>query len=241
VVSNVAFFSFALFLELCLLSGLFDNSLITYSKTKSRSECIQATRDRISVFSQLKGCLWVLSGPTMVVSMLINVFVMDYLCPASVRTASNWPSMGAFICQVVLMLIIGDFSLYWGHRIQHMNEFLWKSCHWYHHQLDTPTPISTVYINKTDATLQGGLPLLIASFFIRPHPYVVYAFMAIRLADNAVNHCGMDSVLINTLFLKCLPFRGSVGHHDSHHKYSNYTKNAKNFGEYFDIWDKIFG
>jgi sterol desaturase/sphingolipid hydroxylase (fatty acid hydroxylase superfamily) len=32
-----------------------------------------------------------------------------------------------------------------------------------------------------------------------------------------------------------------VGHHDYHHKYSNYSKNAKNYAEFFLVWDQIFG
>ena len=47
----------------------------------------------------------------------------------------------------------------------------------------------------------------------------------------------------NLLFLKMLPFRASVAVHDAHHKYSNYPKNAKNFGENFWLpgyaWEDI--
>lgn len=238
--SNVSFFGSALFLELCLASGQFDDCLITYSANNPRKDCIKATRGRISAFAQLKGCLWVMMGPTVIVSMLVNTFLMNFLNPVTPAN-EKLPPLQYCILQIALLLICNDFLLYWGHRIQHMNEFLWKNCHWYHHQLDTPTPVSTIYIDKTDATLQGGLPMIIASALLRPHPFVVYAFMAVRVADNAINHSGMDSKLLNFLFLKYLPFRGAVGHHDSHHKYSNYTTNAKNFGEYFYLWDVMFG
>lgn len=238
-VSNAAFFGSAAVLELLLASGLCNNCLIAYG-AKSRPDSISSTRARISFFEQLRGCVWILCGPTVLLSMLVNAHLMHLLRPMSIPTEAP-PAIVPFILQVLLMLIINDFVLYWGHRIQHMNEFLWRRCHWYHHQLDTPTAVSTVYIDSADAILQGGLPLILASCVIRAHPCVVYVFMFLRVADNAVNHCGMESPIVNFLFLKFLPFRAPVGHHDSHHRFSNYTKNAKNFGEYFWIWDYMFG
>ena len=214
--------------------------MISYSKKKSRKGALADTHQRISLRSQFLGCLWVLAGPTIVVNMALNIAFMEHLRPIAISDMNSppWPQ---FVLQVVEMLLIGDFILYWGHRFQHMSETLWNKCHAYHHQLDTPTALSTIYIDNFDATLQGGLPLIIASAVLRPHPYVVYTFMALRVADNAVNHCGMNSKLINFLFLKYFPGRGAVGHHDYHHKYSNYSSNAKNFGEYFYVWDVLFG
>ena len=50
-----------------------------------------------------------------------------------------------------------------------------------------------------------------------------------------------EKPLRNLLFLKFLPFRAGVAVHDAHHRYSNYPKNAKNFGENFWLWDWAFG
>lgn len=238
--ANLWFFSCVIFLESSLATGYLDGSMITYSRNKSRKDCIAATRNRIGGFTQLKSCIWNMLGPQALFSALINIYLMDYIAPVSADSTPP-PSLHIGAIQVVALLVIGDFFLYWGHRVQHMSEFLWKSCHSFHHQLDSPTPVSTAYIDKIDATLQGGFPFILSAAIIRPHPFVMYAFMMLRVADNAINHSGVESTILNLLFLKYLPFRGSVSHHDGHHRFSNHTKNAKNFGEYFIIWDLIFG
>ncbi len=45
---------------------------------------------------------------------------------------------------------------YCGHRVQHDVEYLWRTRHSFHHQVGTPSPVTTVYIDKDDATLQVG-------------------------------------------------------------------------------------
>uniref|UniRef100_A0A7S4PI00 Fatty acid hydroxylase domain-containing protein n=1 Tax=Paramoeba aestuarina TaxID=180227 RepID=A0A7S4PI00_9EUKA len=133
------------------------------------------------------------------------------------------------------------FFLYWGHRVQHEVEFLWKNFHYFHHQLITPTPVGTVFIHPIDATLQGGIPILLAAISTQPHPLTFACFAFCRVAENVANHSGTKWSLMDLLFLKCLPFRAGVIHHDSHHKFSNYSRNAKNYGEAFWLWDYVFG
>jgi sterol desaturase/sphingolipid hydroxylase (fatty acid hydroxylase superfamily) len=38
-----------------------------------------------------------------------------------------------------------------------------------------------------------------------------------------------------------LPLRASIKHHDAHHRFSNHSKNAKNYAESFWIFDALFG
>jgi sterol desaturase/sphingolipid hydroxylase (fatty acid hydroxylase superfamily) len=32
-----------------------------------------------------------------------------------------------------------------------------------------------------------------------------------------------------------------ISHHDSHHKFMQFSKNAKNYGENWLLWDQLFG
>jgi len=139
------------------------------------------------------------------------------------------------------MVLLNDLALYFGHRVQHESEFLWKHCHSKHHTITTPSPVSTVYIDPIDATLQGGLPIVFACIIVKPAALTFYAFVMQRVAENCFNHSGLDSSLADLLFLKSLPGRASVGHHDAHHRFSNYNRNAKNYGEAFWVWDWAFG
>jgi hypothetical protein len=49
---------------------------------------------------------------------------------------------------------------------------------------------------------QGSLPILLAAVLVRPAPVLLYLFIAARLGENAVNHSGLDSTLIDVLTLK---------------------------------------
>lgn len=139
------------------------------------------------------------------------------------------------------MHFIGDFFLYWGHRIQHEIPYLWENYHKVHHTLETPSATGTLYIHDKDALLQGSLPLIFAIALVRPHSLAAYSYIFFRIFENAVNHSGIEAWWLNVMSLKCLPFRASVRHHDSHHRYSHYGKGAKNYAEFFWVWDYIFG
>jgi sterol desaturase/sphingolipid hydroxylase (fatty acid hydroxylase superfamily) len=238
--ANVGFFVTCVLLEL-LAPSLGQSQFITYSKDKSRDKFLAATQSRVSFMTQLKFCFWTMLGPTALFNGVVSAFIGDYLFPFKAG-GTVVPPVTIMLLQVFLLLLIGDFGLYWGHRIQHSVPFLWKHCHSLHHTLDTPSPVSTLYIDGFDAFLQAALPILVSSLVVRPHPVSYYVYIALRLCDNAVNHCGLEPHPIIDLFtLKFLPFRASVGHHDSHHKYSGYTGAAKNYAEYFWIWDYMFG
>lgn len=84
-----------------------------------------------------------------------------------------------------------------------------------------------------NTAVQGAIPFAVAAVLVRPHPAVLYAYIAARLAENALNHSGIDSPLLDLITLKALPFRASVAFHDAHHKYSNHAFHARNYGESF--------
>ena len=105
----------------------------------------------------------------------------------------------------------------------------------------TPSPISTLYIDSIDATVQATLPLFFGGILARPHPLCFAFYCCVRVAENVLNHCGMESPLLTLVSLKFLPFRASPSFHDYHHRYSNYHGDAKNYGENFMLWDRMFG
>ena len=98
--------------------------------------------------------------------------------------------------------------------------------------LSTPSPFPWV---------SAGLPILLASVVVFPHPITLYAYIVARIAENTINHSGVDNWFVDAVFMKFLPFRAKVAHHDYHHKFSNHASNAKNFGENWTLWDDLFG
>lgn len=236
----LAYSSSAIAMEYLITTSWAEDKLIAQTKGISRREAIKKTREKVPVKQQLKNILSQLVGPTAIFNAglaykMATTFIPQVkypLLPSSLPTAA---------LQFVAMELVGDFFLYWGHRIQHDIPFFWENFHSLHHTLDTPTPIGTIYIHPVDATLQGALPLLFALLAIRPHPLIAYLYIFSRISENVFHHSGLDSGLLNLLYLKFLPGRACVAHHDAHHKFSNYARNAKNYGENFWIWDYIFG
>jgi sterol desaturase/sphingolipid hydroxylase (fatty acid hydroxylase superfamily) len=215
--------------------------LIEYGNQKSRADAIDETRSQVPFATQLKGAVVQIAGPMA----LLGAGGASLLLPHLLPTATEpWPSLREFGWQLVVMELVGDFGLYWGHRIQHESEYLWEHFHSKHHSVGTPSPVSTLYIDGVDATLQATLPLLLAAVAARAHPVSFIVYVYLRIAENTLNHCGMESPLLDLVSLKFLPGRAANSHHDYHHRYSNYgsaTGQAKNYGENFWIWDAAFG
>jgi sterol desaturase/sphingolipid hydroxylase (fatty acid hydroxylase superfamily) len=226
-------------LELAIRTRWAKDKFITHIKGADRAVAIQKTQEKIPFVKQLKCVLMQLFGPTAIFNGIFGYYAFTKLKAG--ETYPMLPSLSTGILQVFALQLMGDFFLYWGHRIQHEIPYLWKNFHSLHHTLDTPTPLGTIYIDSIDATLQGAFPILLSTAILRPHPLSAYIYTFLRLAENVVNHSGLESGLLNTVLLKFLPGRASVTHHDYHHKFSNYTGNAKNYAEFFWIWDYIFG
>lgn len=191
-------------------------------------------------YAQMRGALWVLCGP----GGMFNVLLAGQLMPLVLRRPTTMlpVSVGQFVLESFLLHFVDDFFLYWGHRLQHENQWLWDNCHSFHHAVRTPTPYSAIYIDATDATLQGGLPLLFSQIVVQAHPLTAFLYFARRVSENVVNHTGLEGLwLLDVLSLKVLPGRAPASHHDAHHHFCNYSKNAKNYGEATWFWDWLFG
>jgi hypothetical protein len=114
-----------------------------------RAKLAEADRATVASYGeQVMTSVGVLLGP----GALLNGLISRYLMAAIVGVPKDaLPSPGQLLVHLVLLELIGDFGLYWGHRIQHEIPFLWKNFHWKHHQIGTPTPASTIFIDTTDA------------------------------------------------------------------------------------------
>lgn len=265
VVTNVSVYVWMILFELARCEPSCQSHLIVYNKTSNRNDLIGKTQKKLSFLQQLTDSVINVSGPIALLNVTTLAIVGDYLFP--VNKDLSYLSWGLFSLELTLLLIVSDFVLYWSHRVQHMIEYLWIFCHRYHHQIDTPTAISTASIDVVDGSLQGGLPVLVALILVHPHPLSFYACVSLRFLDNVMNHSGINFAetshivllepsrsgttlgsialtlcrVLSVITLKNSALRASPRHHDYHHKFSNYSKNAKNFGEYFIVWDSLFG
>lgn len=64
---------------------------------------------------------------------------------------------------------------------------------------------------------------MLAGALVRPSIGLMYLYTILRLAENVVNHSGINHPLLTIITLKFLPGRAGIGHHDYHHRYSKYA------------------
>ena len=237
--ANLGYWLPMLFLEGLLTTKWAQSRLVEHHIFIKRRTKIEEDRRKVASLSeQIKSSAWALLGP----NAFVNGALSAILLPACAGyTHEHLPSAMAMMWHLLLMELIGDLGLYWGHRIQHESDYLWRKFHSKHHSIGTPTAASTVYIDPVDATLQAGLPVILATALVRPHPLTYNVYIALRIGENVLNHSGLDSWVVDVLSLKFLPGRARIAHHDYHHYYSNYSRNAKNYGENFWLWDWAFG
>ena len=236
--SIFGFFSVCFFCEWVTAQPWADTYFIVYGREGDRRKEQQKTQSVVSWWNQLKLTTWTVAGPLNILSAVFNAYVFPLVVPAPKTLLPTWQE---FFLHFLFLALVADFGLYWGHRIQHEVAYLWKNCHSVHHKLQTPTSVSTAYIEGRDAIIQAGLPIIASGLIVRPHPVTYCLYTAFHLGNNAWNHSGLDGWIINLLSLKCLPLRCTNRLHDAHHRFSGYGKGAKNFAEMFWLWDYVFG
>jgi sterol desaturase/sphingolipid hydroxylase (fatty acid hydroxylase superfamily) len=238
VAATSAFIIAVVVFESIVRSEIFLFTHFSDNHKKSRQDLIRSVHEKVNFKRQLFDSMSLILGPIAWLNFVVLALTLHYFIP---EVNTFYPTLNEFIIHFIILLLIADFFLYWGHRIQHTNKWLWDNLHTYHHRITTPTPISTLCINSWDATLQGGMPFIIAAAIIKPKPLTLYIFIFLRICENVINHSGLNSTVINIITLRILPLRAPISHHDSHHKYSNFqNSHGKNFGESFIIWDWMF-
>lgn len=133
-----------------------------------------------------------------------------------------------------LCLIIHDTYFYWSHRFMHLPG-IFKYFHLGHHRSLTPSPWASLAFQPLEAIVQFGTFLLIV-IIIPLHPAV---FLIYIVYDSLVNTAGHNGVELVPNFIAknpILKFGNTVTHHDLHH--IDFTKN---YGAFFNIWDRIMG
>jgi sterol desaturase/sphingolipid hydroxylase (fatty acid hydroxylase superfamily) len=181
----------------------------------------------------MKNCFKVLFFTFFVVILPSYYFSFQYLVTTfGFSVSRELPKFTKILTQIILFLIVEDFSHYWLHRFLHL-QFIYPYIHYQHHEFSTPTSAATNYAHPAEVSILGFCTLL-GPILLKPHIFVFLVWMHIRQFTALETHCGYDFPWSpNNIF----PFIcGGAKHHDYHHVYYK-----KNFASNFIIWDKVFG
>jgi len=135
---------------------------------------------------------------------------------------------------VFLCMVIHDTYFYWTHRFMHWRP-VFKYTHVGHHRSISPTPWAIYAFQPAEAAIQF-LGIMGIVMFLPLHPVALLAFLWADTQMNTAGHTGFEIV---PRFISDHPlYRGfnTVTHHDGHH-----TNMGRNFGSFFNVWDRWMG
>ncbi|WP_254508763.1 sterol desaturase family protein [Anatilimnocola floriformis] len=141
---------------------------------------------------------------------------------------------GFLFVSVFAALAVHDTWFYWTHRFMHWRP-VFKYTHLGHHRSVSPTPWAIYAFQPAEAFLQF-LGIAVVIMIVPLHPLGMLLFFWIDAQVNTAGHTGYELV---PRFIRQSPwFQGcnTVTHHDLHHTHPN-----KNFGSFFNVWDRWMG
>ena len=133
--------------------------------------------------------------------------------------------------QAILVVLLGDFLIYWGHRLQHRVGFLWRF-HAVHHSAEhldwlaahREHPVDSIY-----TILLVNLPIFALGFPIRS----LVLFAGFR---------GLWAIFIHAnVRLPIGPLRMLIGAPELHHWHHDRARDAGNYANVSPLMDLLFG
>lgn len=146
---------------------------------------------------------------------------------------SVWPDTLSVGLQIFLAGAVIDAGLYFMHRLSHRIEWLWR-LHAVHHSAERLYWLNGERRHPLSAILLAS-PGIAAAVALGAPPLIISAWLTLLTVHLAFQHANLDYSLG--------PFRKLLGVaeiHRWHHK-RDYEDAQVNFGEFWMIWDQLFG
>jgi cholesterol 25-hydroxylase len=143
------------------------------------------------------------------------------------------PTLTRFLFEVSASFVVGDFLIYWEHRLMHWIPYLRKNVHSVHHEYHAPFSWAGGWVHPAEDVVvvicQLATPLALGI-----HPLSLWVFAFIWVVLLIEEHSGHD---VFWAPYQWLPFvGGGAAPHDIHH-----YRPDKNFSFVFIVWDHLFG
>jgi sterol desaturase/sphingolipid hydroxylase (fatty acid hydroxylase superfamily) len=156
-----------------------------------------------------------------------KVFLQGMFTPEFQTMLNSQP----FILQVFEVLLFSDFLVYWGHRLQHKVDFLWRF-HKVHHSAEHLDWLAAHREHPIDALFTIGLINL---------PAFVLGFPLDAIA-GVIAFRGIWAIYIHSnVRLPIGPIRKIIGAPELHHWHHDLDRNASNYANISPLMDIIFG
>jgi len=153
---------------------------------------------------------------------------LDGIIPVTFRSfVQSWP----WLLQAFAVLVLSDFIIYWGHRLQHKVGFLWRF-HKVHHSAEHLDFLAAHREHPLDSIYTIGLINL---------PAFILGFPLETLA-GVIAFRGIWAIYIHSnVRLPIGPLRVLIGAPELHHWHHDLDRDAGNYANISPLMDKLFG
>lgn len=156
-----------------------------------------------------------------------NIWLEDFIPYDFKTTVQKQPIW----LQSIEVLFFSDLLIYWGHRLQHKVDFLWRF-HKVHHSAETLDWLAAHREHPIDSIYTVGLinlPALLMGFELEALALIV----AFR---------GIWAIYIHSnVRLSIGPIKILIGSPELHHWHHNLERDAGNYANISPLMDKVFG
>jgi len=169
--------------------------------------------------------LW--SGLVLKVLHYFNIWVDDFFSASIRNTIKTQPLW----LQSIEVLLVSDFLIYWGHRLQHKVDFLWRF-HKVHHSAETLDWLAAHREHPLDSIYTIGiinLPAILLGFDLN----AISIIIAFR---------GIWAIYIHSnVRLPIGPLKKLIGAPELHHWHHDIERDRGNYANISPLMDIIFG
>ena len=139
------------------------------------------------------------------------------------------------ILKAILSFLVLDLALYWWHRLNHKNSFLWKF-HFVHH-VDTHMDVGTSVRFHIGELILSTIykSIIIFIFGISLAEFLLYEILLVLSIQFHHSNIKLNTNVDNSLS----NFIVTPRYHTNHHTQSRRSREA-NYASIFTIWDKMF-
>jgi sterol desaturase/sphingolipid hydroxylase (fatty acid hydroxylase superfamily) len=144
-----------------------------------------------------------------------------------------WPADWALVPQLALALVVGEFFMYWAHRLGHEWEILWRF-HATHHSAPRLYFLNAVRFHPVDIAISTYAPF-VPLVALGAEPEVLALFTLVSGVHGVFQHTNLPIRLgpLNWFFSMAQLHRW---HHSRRVAESN-----TNYGQNLIVWDVVFG
>lgn len=125
--------------------------------------------------------------------------------PPKLQVTATLPSLGDFIRDFTISVLIREALFYYSHRLFHYRP-LYQRIHKVHHRFTAPISFSSQYAHPIEHIFANTLPIALPPLLLGTHVITMWAFLAWQLIETATVHSGFDF------------FGGAARKHDRHHE-----------------------